>query len=109
MGIALLLLASCTQSVPLGEPFVLQEGETARVKETELTIEVIELIEGLEGSQMIGDGSVTLRLVVEGEGETELYLEAEEWHTVAGYEIHFERVVWDADAEEANCELIVNR
>ena len=107
MGIVLLLLASCRQSVALGEPFILQEGETARVRGTELTVEVEELIEGLEGSQMIGDGSVTLRLAVEGEDETELYLEAGEWHRVGGYEIRFERVV--SDAEGARCELIVNR
>jgi hypothetical protein len=107
MGIALLILVSCRQAVPLGEPFVLREGDTVRVKGTELTVEVKELIEGLEGSQMIGDGSVTLRLVVEGEDETELYLEAGEWTRVSGYEVRFERVI--SDAEGARCELIVSQ
>jgi hypothetical protein len=107
MGIVLLILASCSHSVTIGESFILQEGETVRVKGTELTIEVEQVIEGREGSQRIGDGSVTLWVAVEGEDETELYLEAGEWARIGGYEIRFERVV--SDLEGARCELIVSQ
>jgi hypothetical protein len=107
MGVVLLILASCSHSVAIDEPFVLQEGETVHVKGTELTIEVEQVIEGLEGSQRIGDGSVTLRVAVEGEDETELYLEAGNGVRVGGYKIRFERVI--SDANGARCELIVSQ
>jgi hypothetical protein len=107
MGIVLVALVSCRRSVAVGEPFVLREGETAHVSGTELTIEAEEIIQGLEGSQWVEDGSVTLRVTVEGASETELYLEAGEWTRVAEYEIRIERVV--SDAEGTGCELTVNR
>ena len=107
MSIVLLVLVSCRRSVAIGEPFVLREGETVHISGTELTIEAEEIIQGLEGSQRVDDGSVTLWVTVEGASETELYLEAGEWTSVAEYEIRFERVV--SDAEETRCELIVNR
>jgi hypothetical protein len=107
-SIILLILVGCSHSVAIGEFFVLREGETARVKGTELTIKAEEIIEGLEGSHEIGDGSVTLWVTVEGESETELYLQAGNSNRVGGYKIRFERVVF-SDAEGVGCELIVSR
>ena len=107
MSIVLLVLVSCTRSVAIGEPFVLREGETVCVSGTELTIRAGEIIQGLEGSQRVDDGSVTLWVTVEGVSETELYLEAGEWNTVAEYEIRVERVV--SGTEGTRCELVVNR
>ena len=108
MGIILLILVSCSRSVEIDELFVLPEGETARVKGTELTIKAEEIIEGLEGSHEIGDGSVTLRVTVEGESETELYLQAGNSNRVGGYKIRFEQVVSDAEGV-VGCELIVSQ
>ena len=107
VAIVLLVLVGCSHSVAIGEPFVLREGETVRVQGTDLTVEVEQIIEGLDGSQRIEDGSVTLRVTVEGEGETELYLEAGNGARIGGYKIRFEQVV--SDAEGASCELIVSR
>ena len=107
MGLVLLILVSCSRSMAMGKPFVLREGETVRIRGTALIIEAEEIIQGLEGSQWVNDGSVTLRVTVEGVSETELYLEAGEWTTVGEYDIRFERVV--SSAEETKCELIVNR
>jgi hypothetical protein len=107
MSIVLLILASCSRSVAIGEPFVLREGKAVHVRGTELTVEAEEIIQGLDGSQWVDDGSVTLRVTVEGVGETELYLEAGEWTMVGEYEIRFERVV--SGTEGTGCELIVNR
>jgi hypothetical protein len=50
VGIALLILVSCSQAGAIGERFILREGETARVRGTELTIEVEQVIDGLDGS-----------------------------------------------------------
>lgn len=107
MGIILLILVSCGRSVAIGEPFILREGETVHVRETELAIEAEEIVQGLEGSQWVNDGSVILWVTVEGEGKTELYLEAGEWTRVGGYEVRFEQVV--SGTEDARCELIVSR
>jgi hypothetical protein len=107
MSIVLLILVNCSRSVTIGEPFVLREGETVHVRGTELTVEAKEIIQGLEGSQWVEDGSVTLWVTVEGVSETELYLEAGEWTMVGEYEIRFERVV--SGSEGTRCELIVNR
>lgn len=107
MSIVLFVLVSCRHSVAIGEPFVLRGGETVHIGGTELTIEAEEIIQGSEGSQWVDDGSVTLRVTVEGVSETELYLEAGEWTRVAEYEIRIERVA--SGAEGTGCELIVNR
>ena len=107
LGIALLLLAGCGQSVAVGERFTLRDGEMVRVRESEVTIEAGQIIDGLDGSQQVGDGSVSLRVTVGKGDETELYLEAGGTAAAGEYEIRFERVVSDADG--LTCELIVTR
>lgn len=107
LGLALLILAGCGQSVAVGERFTLRDGEMVRVKQSEVTIEARQIIDGLDGSQEIGDGSVSLRVTVEDGDEIELCLEAGGTAATGGYEIHFERVV--ADADGLTCEVVVTR
>ena len=107
LGIVLLILAACSRSVALDERFTLREGETVRVRGAELTIEVEQIIDGLDGSQEIGDGSASLRVTVEKEGETEVYLETGERARIGGVEIGLERVVSDRDG--LTCEMVVRR
>ena len=108
-GLALLTLAGCGRSVAVGERFMIRDGETVRVRGTDVSIAAEQIIDGLDGSQEIGDGSVSLRVILEGEvkGETELYLEARGTASAGGYDIHFERV--HSDAKGLSCELIVTR
>lgn len=107
LGITLLALAGCGRWAVVGRPFLLQEGPVARVMGIGLTIRPTDIVEGLDGSQKIGDGSVVLQVRVTGKEEREVYLEAEEQVTVHGYVIRFERVI--SDDREGRCELIVTR
>ena len=49
-GIVLLVLVACGRSAMLDERFTLREGETVRVRGAELTIEVEQIIDGLDGN-----------------------------------------------------------
>ena len=107
LGIALLVLVSCTQSAAVGERFTLWEGETVRVRGTGLTIEIEQIGNQQPGSQETMDGFVFLRVMVRDEGETKVFLEVGEKEKVGEYEIRLERVIWDVDAW--SCELVVTR
>lgn len=107
LGLTLLVLASCGRSVPVGGRFTIRDGEMVRLRGTEMRIEAEQIIDGLDGSQEIGDGSAVLRLIVEGEDLAELYLETGGTAAAGGYDIHFERV--HSDAADLTCELIVTR
>ena len=106
-GLALFFLVGCGRSVTVEERFTLREGKAVRLKGTALTIRVEQIIDGLDGSQRIGDGSATLLVTVKGEGETEVSLETGNEAVVGGYAIYFERVV--SDAAGLSCELVITR
>ena len=62
LGVAVLILVSCSQSVAVGERFSLWEGEPVRVRGTGLTIEIEQIGNQQPGSQETMDGFVFLQV-----------------------------------------------
>jgi hypothetical protein len=107
LGIVLLVLVTCKPSVEVGEYFTLWEGETVSVKGTGLTIEAEMVGFGIPGSHDPEDGFADLRVTVQGEGETEVFLEVGQREVVGGYEIRLEKMV--GTEEKDGCALVVIR
>ena len=107
LTLSLLLLASCSQSVTLGETFILREGKTARISGTGLRIEAEQVYYGTPGSQKAGDGAVVLQVRVADGEETELFLQVGWEKSVGEYNIRLERLFSDADG--ACGELVVTQ
>jgi hypothetical protein len=108
LGIVLLILAGCCgRSVAIVERFTLWKGETVRVQEAGLIIEIETMAYQQPGSQTPGDGFVDLRVTERGGRETTVTLSAGQKAQVGGYEIHLERLVVGKDSD--GCELVVTR
>jgi hypothetical protein len=101
-SISLLLVSSCGESVSgdvvnLDQAFLLAAGQRVKVLDTDLTIEAISVIDGLDGSMEIGAGSADL-LVDHGiEKDIEVYLETGGWKTLGEFELHFTEVEVDPE------------
>ena len=107
-GMALLMLVGCRgRPVALGERFTLWKGETVRVREAGLTLEIRAMAYQAPGSQTPGDGFVELRVMESGDEETTVTLLAGQEAEVGGYLIHLERLV--VDVENEGCDLVVTR
>ena len=107
ISIIMLVLTGCSRSVTPGVPFLIRDGQTIHLKGTGLTIQAEEIIQGLDGSQNLEDGSVILWVTDQAGSQKEFYLETGGWVSTGQYEIQFQRVVSDADG--LGCELIVNQ
>lgn len=74
--------------VSLDQPFVLASGDSVKVLDADLSVQALEVIEGLEGTMESGAGSALL-LVDHGiELDIEVYLESGGWKTLGEYELH---------------------
>jgi hypothetical protein len=107
LALALLLLASCSQSATLGETFDLREGKTARIGNTGLRIAAEQVYYNMPGSQKAGDGAVVLQVQAANGEETELFLQVGWEKSVGEYMVRLERLLADEDGESA--ELVVRR
>ncbi len=97
---------NCSQSLSepqanIGEEFLLAEQQQIRINETNLTIEVVQIIDGLDGSQEIGVGSAYLLVTSEDEQDLDIYLETGNCKTVGEHEIHYIEVSSDQDGLKA--------
>jgi hypothetical protein len=85
------------QKVELGENIILGEGEQVIVEGTDLWIKVTKIIEGLDGSHVIGVGSVDLLVNYQDEQDMEIYMETGNIERIGEYSINFKEVIFEDD------------
>lgn len=107
LSIPILMLTGCnatsTESmVYLGQNFLLEEAQYRNILETEMTIEAVTIIDGLDGSHEPGAGSVYLSVDNGIEENIEVYLETGSWKTLGEYEIHLIEVTSDGEGLKAS-------
>ena len=106
VSVMILSVLNCSQSLSehqanIGEEFLLTEHQQIRINETDLTIEAVQIIDGLDGSQEIGVGSVYLSVTGGDEQDIEIYLETGNCKMVGEHEILYIEVSSDQDGLKA--------
>lgn len=99
LALALLAVSCVNRSMEdianLDQPFTLAEGGRVKVLDTDLWVEAVEVIEGLEGTTEAGAGSAEL-LVDHGiEEDIIVLLQSGGWKTLGEYEVHLLEVRTD--------------
>jgi hypothetical protein len=101
-AVMILLISGCGSSMPdseadTEEEFLLAEGQRMELGETGITVEILQIIDGLDGSQEIGAGSVYL-ILTDGEGQQEeVYLETGYSKQSGEHVIRFIEVLMDQE------------
>ncbi len=78
---------SSESQVNADEEFLLREQQRISIIDTDLTIEIKQIIDGLDGSQEIGVGAVYITIESEGGEPQEIYLETGGSKQFGEYEI----------------------